>query len=513
MATWKPSVDIDYLKSLLNQSENSHLDFKRTIDLSTPKGKISFVLDVVSMANRAPGGSLVVGVDDSGAILPPGEFSAPQGIYDPSKLREIIKKYVDGEVNLESRVHDIEGSTVLIITIHFPGNGFPLVFSVQGEYTNKVQGTNCPECHKRKNKIMFRKGDIYIREGATNTRIDNSHWDILLEEHNRKIRNESMEHVNKISSEIMKMIKDIRSSGYTDIMNKTSVELNIHSSPKVIYQAAELYMRENLNDDIIRFIDKLFNYGNPREYFLDALTRLVVIGCVALDFRKTEIYTYCVTKISDLVSVDSENSLNDRSLDILNMIYVLGSLAVRKKMWKEVRITAMQKISNPVWNRYGWVRALQTVSSRRQEFEPGHAGLMITTSYELIKELSEFRPDIPEESLPSEVLDNPNIILESLCKFDFLNYWIMSYYASEWHGAYPACSAYNVSRFEQEIFDIWKDDNKLKNLFSESEMESARKVFFEIFQTARQESENNYGSDWYSLDFDEMYNQFTESNY
>ena len=59
----------------------------------------------------------------------------------------------------------------------------------------------------------------------------------------------------------------------------------------------------------------------------------------------------------------------------------------------------------------------------------------------------------------------------------------------------------------------WKDDNKLKNLFSESDIESARNIFFEIFQTARQESENNYGSNWYSLDFDEMYNQFTESNY
>ena len=165
MATWKPSVDIDYLKNLLNQSENSHLDFKRTIDLSTPKGKISFVLDIVSMANRAPGGSLVVGVDDSGAILPPGEFSAPQGIYDPSKLREIIKKYVDGEVNLESRVHDIEGSTVLIITIHFPGNGFPLVFPYKVSIRIRYRKLTVQNVIKGKIRLCFEKVTFIFEKG------------------------------------------------------------------------------------------------------------------------------------------------------------------------------------------------------------------------------------------------------------------------------------------------------------------------------------------------------------
>lgn len=64
--TWVARTDREFLNLLLKQGESQRLDFKQKLDLSDNKAKLEFVKDVISMANRAPGGHLVIGVCDDG---------------------------------------------------------------------------------------------------------------------------------------------------------------------------------------------------------------------------------------------------------------------------------------------------------------------------------------------------------------------------------------------------------------------------------------------------------------
>lgn len=68
-------TDVEKLRELLLEPEQTHLDFKTTVDLTNTKDKLEFVKDAVSMANRPPGGYIIVGAHEGGALaLRPARF-------------------------------------------------------------------------------------------------------------------------------------------------------------------------------------------------------------------------------------------------------------------------------------------------------------------------------------------------------------------------------------------------------------------------------------------------------
>lgn len=72
-------TDPEKLRQLLAAAEETHLDFKASLNFENKKDVLEFVKDVVAMANRPPGGYIVIGVDDDGhPCIPAGSLDKPE---------------------------------------------------------------------------------------------------------------------------------------------------------------------------------------------------------------------------------------------------------------------------------------------------------------------------------------------------------------------------------------------------------------------------------------------------
>lgn len=72
-------TDLEKLKELLGNPEQTHLDLKASVDLMTAADKLKFVKDAVTMASRPEGGYILIGVNDAGATACPWARS-PTGL-------------------------------------------------------------------------------------------------------------------------------------------------------------------------------------------------------------------------------------------------------------------------------------------------------------------------------------------------------------------------------------------------------------------------------------------------
>lgn len=163
--SWEPRTDLEMLRNLLLQTEGEHLDFKLQLDLESTEGKVKFAKDVVALANTHPGGHLVVGVENSGAIPDTGQILDPKQ-YDSARLRDVVSKYVDGPINIRAQIHSMNGNDVLLIAIS-SGTTYPIPMSKQGNYEDS-HGNPCQ---------VFRVGDVYLREGSQNVSLRYAHWE------------------------------------------------------------------------------------------------------------------------------------------------------------------------------------------------------------------------------------------------------------------------------------------------------------------------------------------------
>ena len=154
------------LRQLILESEQTHLDFKATIDFTETKDRVEFVKDAVTMANRPPGGYIVVGIDDktNQPTIPAGQLSNPRA-FDGANLNHQIRKFIEGQTHAISKTHQIDGFDYVVIWIPHHTDGLPVPMKTTGQY-RKDNGDD---------KIAFREGDILIREGAANVPLRYAH--------------------------------------------------------------------------------------------------------------------------------------------------------------------------------------------------------------------------------------------------------------------------------------------------------------------------------------------------
>lgn len=152
-------TDREKLVELLQSPEQTHLEFKAELDLTTKQDELNFVKDAVSMSNRPPGGYILVGVSDDGALALPTGTIADRARFDGARLGDTIRKYIDGEVHAISQVHEVDGHEVVLIYFPHHRDGLPVPMSKLGQF----EGQNS------KQVVVFREGDVLVREGAKNT--------------------------------------------------------------------------------------------------------------------------------------------------------------------------------------------------------------------------------------------------------------------------------------------------------------------------------------------------------
>src|SRR5690625_1603678 len=96
-------TDQEKLVELLQQPQQTHLEFKSTLDLRDKRDELNFVKDAVAMAHRPPGGYIQVGVnDDRSRALPTGGIS-DRSRFDGARIGDMIRRYTEAEFHVISQ--------------------------------------------------------------------------------------------------------------------------------------------------------------------------------------------------------------------------------------------------------------------------------------------------------------------------------------------------------------------------------------------------------------------------
>lgn len=78
---------------------------------------------------------MLIGVKDDG--MPVGMGDVNRGDWDGAYLQDIVRPYVEGQIRIMSQIHALDQGAVVLLYIAAHGDGFPVPFSKQGEYTPK----------------------------------------------------------------------------------------------------------------------------------------------------------------------------------------------------------------------------------------------------------------------------------------------------------------------------------------------------------------------------------------
>jgi predicted HTH transcriptional regulator len=109
---------------LLAAAEETHLDFKASVDFANTKDRVEFVKDAVTMANRPPGGYIIIGVDNSGSpCISAGTLPKPRQ-FDGANLNQQVRKFIEAETHIVSQIHEIDGHDFVLVWIHTTATDF-----------------------------------------------------------------------------------------------------------------------------------------------------------------------------------------------------------------------------------------------------------------------------------------------------------------------------------------------------------------------------------------------------
>ena len=93
---WDGRTDEEKLQELLRLGEQTQLEFKVELDLRDRKHELSFVKDAVAMANRPPGGYMLIGITDEYPARYAWRIKNPQ-----MTVRHCATKSVNGWADIE----------------------------------------------------------------------------------------------------------------------------------------------------------------------------------------------------------------------------------------------------------------------------------------------------------------------------------------------------------------------------------------------------------------------------
>ena len=476
-------TDLEKLRELLSEPEQTHLEFKSSLNLADNRDRVEFVKDAVSMSNRPPGGYILVGAHEGGALsLPRGTIRDP-ALFDGARLGDLIRKYIEGEVHIVSRFHALEDHEVVLVYIPHHRDGLPVPMSATGQW-RKPNGTDT---------VVFREGDVLVREGAKNTPLRHAHWNDLLSQRDRRLREEARQQSDLLLAELAKALRDGPST-------PIAIPLAADSSDDAFVQAMISNFESNSDVRIRQFLALAKSSAREESVLTEILNKITVLAAQALFFEQIGLVGLAVDSLYDIYDSPGADPSKTR-LDIINRVYVLGSLAVRLRHWSTIPALVLRPYP-PMEDGYvysSWIRHGQVAASRARLFPGERGGLMISAARELAAEHQAMRPDVPDTGLPepSQMADD-DTLFNSLCQFDVLLCMIVAAEGKQHGGGYPASSAMHQHRADPAFILTASDTTARAALFPTSTNETVASAMARVFSSALRES-HSFGGHWWSL--------------
>lgn len=472
-------TDVEKLRELLVEPEQTHLDFKTTLDLTNTKDKLEFVKDAVSMANRSPGGYIIVGAHEGGALALPTGSIQDRALFDGARLGDLIRKYIEGEVHPIAQFHDIDDHEVVVI--HFPHHrdGLPVPMKTVGQYRDQ----------SGKDIIVFREGDVLVREGAKNTPLRHAHWADLLSARDRRIRAEAREDIDSLLQDLSKALKPPT--------GQPLVPLSVDMSDDAFQEVVTSHLEAGNDIRLRQFLGQAHALANSPDKRMEALDKITSVACLGLFFERPPLTDVAIDSLCHAYAGHNQADAKAQ-LDIIDRAYVIGSVAVRTKNWATLRNLVLRPYppTHDACVYTSWIRHGQVHASRAELFPKDRGGMMISAARALAAEHGSMRPDIPDDAVSiGNELSHNDILLNSLCQFDFLYVAVVAAEGKHHSKGYPACSAFHQHRVDPALNLVATDPAVRSALFPDSNDTAIATAMAQTFLLASRQS-FNYGGYW-----------------
>jgi len=411
------------------EAEYPELEFKRSIDLSSTAGTVEVTKDVGAM--QVSGGYILGGVDDRGRLT--GEMDGHDlRPFDQASLQQKMLRYLPRPLDLRTNIveranpGEEETHTVVVIFVAPNPNGCAF-FSAHGMY-RKQDGTE---------KTVFRTGEVFWRDGTASTRMDQAGLEEVIERRIERAKEDWMAEQQEIRRQERQDLDAARQGRELGEGPLGSVSLDLPAR-ELNLAVLELIRRDDpiavqhlLNDATAR--SRLILESGDVEGSLSALLdRLICLAAMLLDYEQepwfervidvlVEIYGMSVTE-DDVRNFGYSTAINPEALAprawlaIIERVFALGGLAVRRKRWKDVRRLTLQLpdvVAAAGYDR-NWLRHALTMASRARHFDrEGKQLSLLSLARSKATELDCLRSD--------GVGADDDVLLTSIAEFDFLS--------------------------------------------------------------------------------------------
>lgn len=435
------------------------------------------------MSNRPPGGYILIGVNDDGSLALPAGTISDRGRFDGARLGDMIRKYVEGEIHVISQFHEYDEHEIVLIYLAHHRDGLPVPMSKLGQFQNKKKGQT----------VVFREGDVLVREGAKNTPLRHAHWNDLLRIRDRQLRDEARADVDSL-------ITDFAMALRTEDSRTTPVPLSLEMADDTFTEAVISHLEADSDIRLRQFLHRAkMAVTNPDEC-QTALNKITIVAANTLYFERESITENAIETMYQSYSMLGHGKAS-RHLDIITRVYILGSLAVRLQKWAIVHNVTLRPypFDSDTYTFSSWIRHGQVNASRGNLFTDESRGMMISAARHLMSDRPSLRPDVPNSvsSDPAE-LASDDILLNSLCQFDILYCLIVAAEGRHNGGGYPASSALLQERADPAFELVSSNGDARRDLFPTADDREIAQAIKDVFISASQESPT-FAGHWWSL--------------
>jgi hypothetical protein len=404
-------------------AEYDDLDFKRVMDISSTRDEVELAKDIGAM--QVMGGHIVIGVDGSG--VPTGEMDdVDASPFDPANLVPKMQRFLGGALDIASSVITRDGHKVVLISIKPNPRGCAF-FRIDGQYPHP----------RREGELVaaFRSSEVFWRENTRSVRITADGLEEIIErrfvarrdellrewaaaQRALTARGEPTADGQRLEVQPSFALPADEMTGVALQLTRTDDEIGFQQllddgrrRTRAFIEKDELAEGQlpNLLDGIISAASTFLSYGGE-DWFERTVGLLVDAYASAGD--QIVVRTFGLS-----TAIDPLAKAPRVWLAIVERVFALGALAVRRERWRAVR-TLTTQLPQPlaeVGFERNWLRHALTMASRARRFAATTPGAREIGLIDLARDdalrLDSLRSDGPTDEE----------LLSSITQFDVLS--------------------------------------------------------------------------------------------
>jgi hypothetical protein len=403
------------LETLLAEGgEYRQLDYKRRCDLSDKRELVEITKDLGAM--QVYGGYIVIGADDQGKLT--GDVTEAEAkLFDEARLRSKIARYVTG-FDIRTAAFEIDGKHAVLICVRPHPDGWA-TFTEDGIYQD----------NKGVDKFVFRKGDVFVRNGSASERWSQADAKQIREEIRRQERETAKEQLRDEFA-ALRASGDAARAAATAPIGTLSLDLDpgtLNAAIVELIRAGDLIPLTLFFKQVPASVGELIKNGDSDVD--SALDRLIGIAATLSTIERIDELRRVIDALGAIYNATFDQNGLDRGdlgiapddvrFRIVTRVFALGALLVRNEQWGAVRDAAIVRPRHyqadywQNWLLHGDVMAARAGFHNHEEPKPGYEPYKSTIVFaqEHIVRLPELRPDLGPDD---------EDVVTSLCRFSML---------------------------------------------------------------------------------------------